>query len=188
MVRKALALLALMLTLAASPAIAQATRSLAPGAESPPADVAQRAWLTGAWEGEGLGAQAIEVYSRPVAGQIAGHFLLLDDDGGVAFYELLQIAPAGDSLVYRLRHFHPDLRGWEDATGEAVAFPLVAIEADAAYFDGLSFVREGEDAMAVTVRIGQGDTTEEATFRYRRVSSGGAPGPSVISHQSGGAP
>ncbi|PAX07577.1 DUF6265 family protein [Sphingomonas lenta] len=156
--------------LAAAPVAAQETRSLAPGAPSPPATIDQLAWLEGAWTGDGLGAPATEVYSAPQAGQIAGHFVQTDPKGGVMFYELLQIAPRGRSLVYRLRHFNADLTGWEDAKPKkAVEFPLVAIDGDAAYFDGLTLKRTGPDAMTATVRIGGEGGPKEVSFRYRRV-------------------
>lgn len=153
----------------AGPAWAQETRSLSAGAASPAASVEQLAWLAGTWRGEGLGAVATEVYSSPQAGQIAGHFQLEDGRGGIAFYELMQIVPRAGSLVYRLRHFNPDLTGWEDKTGKAVEFGLVAIEGDKAHFDGLTLHRTGPDSMTVWVRIGKKDgSSEEAPFRYRR--------------------
>ncbi len=154
---------------AGSPALAQATRTMPPDGVSPPAEIGALAWIAGEWVGEGLGAPAVEVYSRPRGGQIAGHFLMEDGTGGIRFYELLQIASEGGSLVYRLRHFNSDLTGWEDANGEAEQFRLVAIEPDAAYFDGLTLAREGEDGLVVTVRIAREDGTSfEAPFRYRR--------------------
>jgi hypothetical protein len=116
-----------------------------------------------------MGARATEVYSAPQAGRIAGHFLLEDGKGGVAFYELMQIVPRGKSLVYRLRHFNADLTGWEDKTGKAVEFPLVAIEKDAVHFDGLTFRVTGPREMTCWVRIRHGDgSTEEVPFRYVR--------------------
>lgn len=161
-------MLAAIATIAGAPsALAQATHRLAPGAESPAASIDQLGWLAGEWVGEGLGARTVEVYSRPSAGQIAGHFVL-HDDSGVRFYELLQIAPVGETLVYRLRHFNPDLSGWEDETGAPVEFRLVAIAADAVHFDGLSLVRDGPDRLTVTVRIGGDSGTQDAVFRYRR--------------------
>lgn len=162
-------LLAVLSLCLAGPALAQQTRSLAAGAESPAAAIEQAGWLTGTWRGEGLGARATEVYSAPQAGGMAGHFLLEDGKGGVAFYELMQIVPRGKSLVYRLRHFNADLTGWEDGTGKAVEFPLVAIEKDAIHFDGLSFRVTGPDSMVCWVRIHNKDgSVEEVPFRYVR--------------------
>lgn len=160
---------ALVALLLATPAAAQETRSLAPGAASPPATLDQLAWLAGTWRGEGIAGPATEVYSSPEAGQIAGHFTQHGKDGGVFFYELMQIVPRDGSLVYRLRHFNADLTGWEDASRKAVEFPLVAIEGDRFHFDGMTLIRDGADAMTAWVKIRERDGSEkEIRFRYRR--------------------
>lgn len=164
-------LLALALTCLTLPAAAQETRGLAPGTASPPATVDQLGWLAGSWRGEGYGGPATEVYSAPEGGQISGHFVQQDGKGGVAFYEIMQIVPRGGSLVYRLRHFNYDLTGWEDAkAGKAVEFPLVKIEGDTVWWNGMTMRREGADAMVVWVRIdGEGGAPDkEIAFRYRR--------------------
>lgn len=147
------------------------TRSAAPGAEPPAAAIADLAQLAGQWHGEGYGGPATEVYSPPQAGGIAGHFLQEGGKGGVLFYELLQIVPRGRSLVYRLRHFNPDITGWEDAKGgKAVEFPLVAVEGNRFFFDGLTLVREGPDALTVWVKIAEGGKpATDVPFRYRRL-------------------
>lgn len=82
----------------------------------------------------------------------------------------MQIVPAGRSLTYRLRHFNADLTGWEDAKGgKAVDFPLVAVEENAVFFDGLTLRRTSPDAMDVHVRINDGAKgSHEVRFRYRR--------------------
>jgi hypothetical protein len=154
----------------AVPAGAQNTRAPMAGVSAVPASIDRLAWLAGEWRGPGLGGEAIESYSAPTAGQIAGHFLLAKA-GKPVFYELLQIAPAGGSLVYRVRHFAPDLTGWEDATGKAETFALVAIDDDAAYFDGLTLRRVDADRLDVWVRIESKGKTREELFRYRRVGT-----------------
>lgn len=148
----------------------QETRTAAPGSAPPGASIDSLSWLAGTWRGEGYGGPATEVYSAPQAGQISGHFVQEDGKGGVQFYELMQIVPRGRSLVYRLRHFNADLTGWEDAkAGKAVEFPLMAVEGNRNFFDGLTIVREGPDAITVWVRIGKtGGKPEEMPFRYRR--------------------
>ncbi|WP_404335345.1 DUF6265 family protein [Sphingomonas sp. MMS12-HWE2-04] len=158
---------ALMLMGAALPAAAQETRTLAAGAKSPPAKIEQLGWLAGTWRGDGLGGAATEVYSIQ-AGTIAGHFLQENEQGGALFYELMQIVPRDGSLIYRLRHFGASLKGWEDVTGDAVEFPLIAIEGDAVYFDGMTFRRTGPDEMTVWAKISDQGKEKEMPFRYRR--------------------
>ena len=160
--------LLLMLAAIATPASAQETRQLPPGGVSPPATIDQLGWLAGEWRGDGIDAPATEVYSQALGGQIAGHFVQMDKQGGVAFQELVQIFPRGGSLVYRVRHFNADFTGWEDKSGRFVEFPLVALEPNAAYFAGLTVRRDG-DKLVSTVVIRENGKAEEISFRYTRV-------------------
>ena len=157
----------LVLGLAAG-AQAQETRTMKPGAASPPAKLEDLAWLHGHWEGPGITGPATEVYSAPAGGQIVGHFRQLRD-GRIWFFEIMAIAQVGSSLEYRLKHFNEDLTGWEEK-GTVLTFPLVAVEHDAWYFDGLTIKRDGPDGMIGAVRIGNKDgSSREAVFKYRRV-------------------
>ncbi|MBY6204838.1 DUF6265 family protein [Halomonas denitrificans] len=143
------------------------TRTAIDGQAPPAASIDELSWLAGSWVGEGLGGRAREVYSPPMGGVITGHFVFQRGDA-MGFSEILSIAPLGDSLVYRLKHFHPDLTGWEEKD-EVIEFPLVAKEGDAFYFDGLTIRKDGEDGMVAAVRIDRGDAgVSEAVFRYRR--------------------
>ena len=165
-----LASLALLAIFAFPAAAAQAaeTRRAVPGAAQPAARIADLAWLEGSWRGDGITGPAEEVYSAPSGGQIVGHFRQLNADGTVWFYEIMAIAPMGDSLVYRLKHFNADLSGWEEKA-EVRAFRLVAVEKDAWYFDGLTIRRDGPDGMIGAVRVDNKDgTSREVVLRYSR--------------------
>ncbi len=157
------------LMLVASPVAAQETRSLAPGAQSPPASVKQLAWLAGSWTGEAMGDRVTETYSAPLGGRITGHFVAGDGKGGVEFAELVDYVPIGPSVAYRVRHFAPDMAGWEDKTGKPVVFPLVAVEGDKWFFDGMTLDRTGPDALTMWVRIGDGEKAKDVPFRLVRV-------------------
>ena len=138
----------LVLGLAAG-AQAQETRTMKPGAASPPAKLEDLAWLHGHWEGPGITGPATEVYSAPAGGQIVGHFRQLRD-GRIWFFEI-------------------DFRNFFSTRG-VLTFPLVAVEHDAWYFDGLTIKRDGPDGMIGAVRIGNKDgSSREAVFKYRRV-------------------
>ena len=161
------AVLALLLIVAA-PSGAQETRAAKPGAAPPAARLEDLAWLQGQWEGPGLTGPATEVYSGPAGGQISGLFRQLRD-GRVWFFEIMAIVQVGSSLEYRLKHFNEDLTGWEEK-GTVLKFPLVAVEPDAWYFDGLTVRRDGPDGMIGAVRIDRKDgPPREAVFKYRRV-------------------
>lgn len=159
--------LSFLLLLAAAPAAAGEVRSLAAGEVSPPATIEDIAWLAGHWAGEGLGGISYETFSPPIAGQMTGHFQMVRDDR-IAFYEIIQIVPHQGSLMLRLKHFNADLTGWEERD-EREEFPLVAVEEGAAYFDGLTFRRVGEDGLEARVLIGQQDgSVKEGVFTFRR--------------------
>ena len=143
------------------------TYKLAAGAASPPATIADMAWLAGQWTGPALGGTSDEVWSAPAHGTMMGMYRLLRE-GKPVFYEFLTIVEEGGSLVLRLKHFHPDLVGWEEKD-KSVSFPLVKKEAGAMHFQGMSFHPKGDD-LVVYLAIGQKDGgAREETFRYKRV-------------------
>jgi len=145
------------------------TRSLAEGTNSPPASLTDVAWIAGRWVGEGFDATVEEVMSPPSGDAMIGHFRMTNADG-VVFYELVQVREEDGSLVYRVKHFDPDLRGWEEKDA-AVDFPLVAVEADRIFFDGLTIARTGADELTHWLRVrGQDGTEQEAFLLYRRAA------------------
>lgn len=89
-------------------------------------------------------------------------------DGGVEFYEIVTIAEQEGSLVLALKHFRPDLVGWEERE-DVVRFPLVDRDEETLWFDGLSIRRDGPDRMRIWVALGgEEDARREALFTYRR--------------------
>ena len=161
----------LVLALVAAAAIARAdvpVRSAEPGMVGPPATVSDFGWLQGAWVGTGLGGETEEAYSAPLAGTIAGYFRLVKD-GKPVFYEFLTLVEREGSVVLRLKHFDPDLTGWEEKD-KSVDFRLVAIEGQTAYFNGLTMKREN-DTLFAAVKLRMKDGTvkvEQFSFKLRR--------------------
>lgn len=158
---------------AALPALSHAAppdlRSLADGATSPPAAIKDVAFLSGHWIGDGLGACSEELMAPAAGGQIMGMFRQMKPEGGLRFYEFYHIAEHEGSLVLRIKHFNPDLTGWEDKDAR-VEFPLVAIEGTTAYFDGLTFSRSGSKLNSAVAIEGQG----VAEFVLRKAKKGEA--------------
>lgn len=147
--------------------ITENTVRLAEGAASPPATLGGMAWLAGSWTGDALGGQVEEIWSPPQAGAMMGMFRLLRE-GKTVFYELMTLVEENGSLVLRVKHFNPDLTGWEDK-GASVDFALVAVDGDRFFFDGLTFERRGADAVAIYVVISAKDgTVREEAFFYNR--------------------
>jgi hypothetical protein len=143
------------------------TRQLAEGASSPPATLADFAWMAGRWTGDGLGGQLEEVYSPPAAGVMLGHFMARDQDGA-GFYELITLREEKGSVMLRLRHFDPDLKAWEDK-GVTVEFPLVEIAGNRFYFNGLTIEKVGPDETRhhILLRAADGSLREQTTHYLR---------------------
>lgn len=97
--------------------------------------IGKLAWLSGVWRGRtGAGNDPIEEHwSEPMAGSMVGMFRLVQE-GKVEFYELITIEEEPDALVLRIKHFYPDMKGWEEKD-ESVAFHLCALsEGEAVFF------------------------------------------------------
>lgn len=135
----------------------------------PSASIDDLSWLTGRWVGRGLGATVEEVWLPARGGAMVGVFRLVREDS-VQFYELVTLVEEEGSLSLRLKHFGPDLVGWEEKT-ESVSFPLVRRTSDALWFDGLTIRRVADDRMRIWVALdGEGRDTREVLFEYRRVA------------------
>ncbi len=139
-------------------------RTLAEAAQSPQASIDEIAWLAGRWKGEGLGGKAEELIAPVEAGQMMGMFRHLKADGTLNFYEFYVFAEVEGSLVLKIKHFSPELIGWEEKDGY-VEFPLVAIEGATAYFDGITYALTAEDELNVMVNVSEAGIIP---FRYRR--------------------
>ena len=135
---------------------------------SPPAKIEVMAWLSGRWEGEGLGGFNEEIWSAPRDGVMMGMFRHLKQER-IVFYEFLMFVEEKGSIVLKLKHFNPDFSGWEEKAA-FVDFPLVSVEADAVHFDGLSFIRESADALRIYLLLRDSKTSQvrEEVFRMRR--------------------
>lgn len=134
----------------------------------PVAAVPDLGWLAGHWRGPALGGISEEVWSAPEANSMMGMYRLMKD-GDVVFYEILSIQPDGGSLVLALKHFNPDLTGWEEQN-EVRRFRLLKLTPDEAYFEGMTFRRLGPDRLLVQVAMEHADgTATEADFPYARV-------------------
>ena len=153
----------------AAPLAAQETRVAPEGHVPPPASIEQAEWLVGDWVGTGIdGAEAAESWLPPSGDTMVGLFVQEKPDGGLMFTEHMYLAEEGGSLVLKLKHFNPDLTGWEEKDG-MVRFRLLSIEPCAAYFSSLTYRCKGEDGLLVAVRMkSEGDAVEELVFRFKR--------------------
>lgn len=91
----------------------QNTLSLSVGQSSPKAQLKDISWITGHWKGTAFGGDFEEVWLPAMGNSAMGTFKLVVD-GKVNFYEMLTIVEENETLTYRLKHFHGDLKGWEE--------------------------------------------------------------------------
>jgi hypothetical protein len=163
----ALVLLLIASNTQAEEAMTANTLRLSPDQKSPAATIADMEWYAGRWTGSGLGGLNEEIWSPPRDGTMMGMYRMIKD-GKPVFYELLLITEENGSLAIKLKHFHPDLRGWEERDA-SVRFPLVAKRDGRIYFDGMTFERIGADRVKVYLAIEHKDgRVREETFEYSR--------------------
>lgn len=156
-------------TLAAAPLSAQHTRVAPEGHVPPPATLAVAEWLIGDWVGTGIqGAEAAETWLPASGGTMAGIFLQEKPDGSIMFTEHMYLSEEGGSLLLKLKHFNPDLTGWEEKDG-MVRFRFLSAEPCALYFNALTYRCDGKDGLLVAVRMkSENSDPSELVFRFKR--------------------
>lgn len=151
------------------PAVAQETRPIPDDYTPPAAEIAEFEWMTGYWEGTGIGGnRAVENWLPPVGGTMVGSFIQADAEDGIQFTEHMYLMEEDGTVILRVKHFNADFTGWEDAEG-MVTFRLLEAEHCAAYFGGLTLRCDGDDGYAVflLMRNSAGETNE-LEFRFIR--------------------
>lgn len=130
------------------------------------ATIEDAAWLAGRWVGEGFGGQMEEAWAPPVGGQMVGHFRYWRE-GEPQFYEFMMMDIADGGVRMRVKHFNPDMVGWEEK-GEWITFEPVTAGPDALIFDGLEIRRESETRIVMTISIRNGDIVTDEILRFQR--------------------
>lgn len=143
----------------------QHTLSLDDPAAAPKARIADVAWMAGTWTAPAFGGTAQEVWAPPLGDSMVGSYKIVRD-GETTMYELFALVEDEGSLTIRLKHFNADLSGWEDVA-EYVSFPLVRLEATAAYFDGLTYRLTEDGTLLTHLALTRDGQDEEVEFRYR---------------------
>jgi len=166
-------LLAILLVLGCASSRAQNefpnTLTLPDDVASPKASLNSMAWLAGRWLGEAFGGMTEELWSPPAGNSMMGVFRSIVDNK-VNFYEIVTIVEENETLLLRLKHFHANLKGWEekDVTQD---FRLVKVTPDRIYFEGFTFEKVSKDKMIAYVVIGsKKETQKELSFVYERVN------------------
>ena len=140
----------------------------APEGPGPTATLGDMRWLVGHWKGTGLGGVSEEMWSEPAGGAMMGMYRLITKDA-VTFYEFLTLVEEQGSLALKLKHFNPDLTGWEEKD-RFVTFRLAKLTATEAWFGGLTFRRLGDDRLEIFLALrGRDGGVREETFVMERV-------------------
>ena len=159
--------LTLLLIIISTTLISQNTLTLE-GKESPSASLKEVAWIAGHWKGEALGGITEEVWTAPLGKSMMGSFKLVVENV-VQFYELCTITEENNSLLLRIKHFNKDLKGWEEKD-TSIEFPLVKIEKNKVFFDGLTFEKIAKNELNIYVIFkDEGKEATEMKFNYKLV-------------------
>jgi hypothetical protein len=146
---------------------AQNTMRLEEGELSPPATISQIEWMTGHWKGEAFGGITEEIWSPPAAGAMMFVFRLIIDEE-INFYEIGHVREIEKSLVFELKHFGADLKGWEEKE-EVQRFKFIKATENRIYFEGFTFERMNGQEINIYGLIGNEDgSEEEIRFNYKR--------------------
>ena len=123
-------------------------------------------WIAGTWHGEAFGGQTEEIWSEPSGGSMMATFKLIND-GQVTFYEIEIIREVENTLMLQLKHFGPDLKGWE-TKDETVDFPLKYITKTKVVFESMTFEKVSDTEMNIYVDIKENGKIETVKFNYKR--------------------
>lgn len=136
---------------------------------SPPASLKSIEWLAGHWQGKAFGGITEEIWTPPLGNSMMCAFKLAIDDK-IKFYEITTITEEDQTLILRLKHFHADLKGWEekDVTQD---FRLVKVTPTKIYFESFTIEKVSKNEVNMYVVIGAEGNQEEEKFNYRRVAT-----------------
>jgi hypothetical protein len=125
-------------------------------------------WLVGSWSGEGMGGKCEEVWFPPVDGTMMCMFRFIKD-GKIGFYEFITLSEEGDRLIKKLKHFNPDLTGWEEKD-KTTEFEFISCSDTEIVFDGMTIRKTGDDTMEIVVKLKSSDgTVKDVPFSYSRM-------------------
>ncbi len=127
-------------------------------------DINDYSWLVGSWVGDGFGGTSEEMWSPPSDdGTMMGVYRHHKGDGSLNFYEFLVL----DETGLRLKHFTPDLVGWETKE-DFVTFEMVDFSKDKIELKGLVFERKSENELEIRLRLRYSDRVETEVFKMKR--------------------
>lgn len=138
--------------------------------DSPSIAISEMKWLAGQWLGEDMGGLTEEVWSFPKGDAMMGVFRFIKNEKTV-FYELMTIRQEKNSLILRLKHFNPNLTGWEEKD-KTFNFRFVAKKNGVFHFEGMTFKPEGKNKLTILLAIkGKDGNYTEEIFTFKRANT-----------------
>ena len=139
------------------------------------ADLNQLTFLEGRWRGQIWDGIVEEVWTGPLHGSMVGAFRFVKD-GKLVFTEMCHIEQEGSDVYFRLKHFNPGLKGWEEKN-DNVALKLTDQGDRRATFlavDGdkrmeVRLQRVSTDRLEILMIRSNPKTTKEDRFVYTRL-------------------
>lgn len=129
-------------------------------------DINDYTWLVGSWEGNGFGGISHETWAKPVNGTMMGMYRHINEEGELVFYEFLML----DDTGLRLKHFNPDLTGWEEKD-EMTTFEMISFSKDRIELKGLTFERTSDAEMVITLKMSRGEEPHTQVFTMMKTNS-----------------
>lgn len=121
-------------------------------------------WLEGNWTGEAFGGYFQENWSEAIAGTMMFDFKLVIDNK-IEVYELGHIVEKEGTLLYQIKHFGPDLKGWDEKE-KSSDFRFIKKEKNRMYFDNFTFEKISENEVNVYAYFE--DSKEEVVFNFKK--------------------
>jgi hypothetical protein len=143
--------------------ITDSSDSVVPEMETPPKfNIEDYSWLVGSWTGDGFGGISHETWAEPVNGTMMGMYRHIKD-GELVFYEFLLL----DETGMRLKHFNPDLTGWEEKD-DMTSFEMISFTKDKIEMKGLTFEKKSDTEVVISLKMRQGGEIRTEVFNMKR--------------------
>lgn len=135
--------------------------------QSPNASLEDLKWIIGHWIGTALDGDCEETWLPAYNGRMIGTFRMTKTSK-YKFFAFSTIMEVSNSLEMRVKHFNYEFRGWEEKD-KYITFPLVKIDKNRAYFDGVTMEKIGENRLNVYMSIKFKDgTVKEEKYVYKK--------------------
>lgn len=130
-------------------------------------DFGKLAWLSGCWEGAGLGGHISECWVQSRDNTFTGVFQHQSQDK-LNFTEIVSLADFDGQPAMRVRHFNPDFSQWASDQGSYISFPLIAIEDQRIRFKGLEYSLQGDSLhIRLDMKSASGEITTQQMTLHR---------------------